>query len=205
MTIVGAVLAAGMSSRMGRPKALLRGTGGETFVGMLAASLIQGGVSEVVVVGRPEDSPLRTEVERLRSAGAAGRTAVAFIENRTAASGQLSSVLAALDAAEARAADALLVVPVDVPLVTSRTVDRLLELLRVTPAPIVRAAYEGRHGHPVIFTRAVFDELRRADPAVGARAVVRAHAGDVVDLEVDEPGVVEDVDTPEDYRRLFGA
>ena len=204
MTIVGAVLAAGMSSRMGRPKALLRGTGGETFVGMLAASLIQGGVSEVLVVGRPEDSPLRTEVERLRSAGA-GRTAVAFIENRNAASGQLSSVLAALDAAEARAADALLVVPVDVPLVTSRTVARLLELLRVTPAPIVRAAYEGRHGHPVIFTRAVFDELRRADPAVGARAVVRAHAGDVVDLEVDEPGVVEDVDTPEDYRRLFGA
>jgi len=53
----------------------------------------------------------------------------------------------------------------------------------------------------VIFKRAVFDALRHAAPAVGAKAVMRAST--VEDVEVDDPGVVEDVDTPDDYARLF--
>ena len=51
----------------------------------------------------------------------------------------------------------------------------------------------------------MFDELRRADPEAGARAVVRAHQGAVLNVDVDDPGVVGDIDTPEDYRRLFGS
>ena len=71
-------------------------------------------------------------------------------------------------------------------------------------APIVRATHHGRHGHPVIFARAVFDELRHADPAAGAKSVLRAHEAAIVNVEVEDPGVVTDVDTPEDYARLFG-
>jgi molybdenum cofactor cytidylyltransferase len=58
----------------------------------------------------------------------------------------------------------------------------------------------GRHGHPVIFKRPVFQALRTADPEVGAKAILRAHAMD--DVEVDDPGVLRDVDTPEDFARL---
>ena len=59
------------------------------------------------------------------------------------------------------------------------------------------------HGHPVLFKREVFAELRAADSAVGAKAVVRANAARVLDVEVDDPGVTIDVDTPADYERFF--
>ncbi len=68
-------------------------------------------------------------------------------------------------------------------------------------APVLRAVHLGRHGHPVVFKRAIFDALRHADPAVGAKAVL--HAAAVEDVEVDDPGVVDDVDTPDDYARLI--
>jgi molybdenum cofactor cytidylyltransferase len=71
-----------------------------------------------------------------------------------------------------------------------------------SPALVIRAVHDGRHGHPVIFRRALFDRLRQADPAVGAKAVVRAV--DVEDVEVHEPGITQDVDTPADYERLRG-
>jgi molybdenum cofactor cytidylyltransferase len=81
----------------------------------------------------------------------------------------------------------------------------VLETFRRTRAPIVRPAVGARHGHPVIFARAVFDDLRTANLALGARAVVRAHAASVADVAVDDPGVCQDIDTPEDYERLIGA
>ena len=62
----------------------------------------------------------------------------------------------------------------------------------------------GRHGHPVIFDRTLFAELRCADPAAGAKPVVRAHEAQAADVIVDDPGAFTDVDTPEDYLRAFG-
>ena len=70
---------------------------------------------------------------------------------------------------------------------------------------IVRAAFGGRHGHPVIFARKYFDELRHADPAAGAKAVVHAHADAVLNIEANDPGVVDDIDGPDDYARLINA
>ena len=69
-------------------------------------------------------------------------------------------------------------------------------------APILRAVHQGQHGHPVIFARAVFPELRTADPAVGARQVLRRDPARVCEVAVDDAGVLRDVDEPDDYRRL---
>jgi molybdenum cofactor cytidylyltransferase len=80
----------------------------------------------------------------------------------------------------------------------------LLHAFNTSSAPVVRAVHRGRHGHPVIFSRKVFGELRRADPATGAKSVVNAHGTDLLNVEVDEETVLMDVDTPEDYARLFG-
>ena len=196
--VPGVILAAGRSSRMGRAKALLESApGGESFVRRLARALCEGGVQHALIVGRPEDRALREAV-------AAMPWPARFVENPGADAGQLSSVLAGLDAADGPGTSGLLVTPVDAPLVTSATVATLLAVFSATGAPIVRAAYRGRHGHPVVFSRAVFDSLRRADPAVGAKAVLRAHALAIVNVDVDDAGVVADVDTPEDYRALFG-
>ena len=196
--VPGVILAAGRSTRMGRAKALLPCTAdGETFVRRLARTLSAGGVQEVLVVGRADAVDLRNEV-------AAMAAPVRFVENAGADAGQLSSVIAGLDAADAPGTRGLLVTPVDAPLITAGTVAALLGVFGSTGAPIVRAVYRGKHGHPVVFSRAVFDDLRRADPEAGAKAVLRAHERAIVNVEVDDPGVVSDVDTREDYRALFG-
>jgi molybdenum cofactor cytidylyltransferase len=195
--VPGLILAAGRSSRMGQPKALLpAGPGGPTFVRQIAAVLVEGGVIDALVVGRPDDRALRAEVESIG-------TPVRFVVNEHADSGQLSSVIAGLNAADRPGVSGVLVTPVDVPLIQPATVQALLAAFASGPAVVVRATYRGRHGHPVIFGRAVFDDLRRADPSVGAKAVVHAHQLGLVDLDVDDPGVLHDIDEPGDYASLF--
>lgn len=196
--ILGIILAAGRSSRMGRSKAMLPcGAGGEPFVRVLARALSAGGAAGVIVVGRPGARELHAEVEAL------GMEAT-FVENAGADAGQLSSLLAGLAVADRPGVRAILMTPVDAPLVGAGTVERLIAGFRSTGAPIVRAVHHGAHGHPVLFSRAVFDELRRADPSVGAKAVLRAYERAVLNVETDDPGVMADIDTPEDYRAVFG-
>ena len=196
--IPGLILASGRSTRMGRSKALLRaGAPGLTFVRRIAGTLLEGGVQDVLVVGRPDDEPLRTEVDRI-----GGR--IRFVENANSALGQLSSVIAGLDAIEHPGVRGVLITPVDFPLVRAETIARIIDAFGRTHARVVRPVYGGRHGHPVLFSRALFDALRHADPESGARTVVHAWAQDVRDVDVDDAGVVEDVDSPEDYARVFG-
>jgi molybdenum cofactor cytidylyltransferase len=181
---------------MGRSKALLPcGDRGDTFVRRLAMVLCEGGVEEALIVGRPEDDELRAEVEGLAVQSR-------YVENPRADEGQLSSVLAGLAAADRPGVRAILVTPVDAPMIAPATVAALLAEFRSSAAPIVRAVHVHRHGHPVIFSREVFEDLRHADPALGARAVLRAHAVRLVDVEVEDPGVLGDVDTPADYDAL---
>jgi len=195
--IPGVILAAGQSSRMGEPKALLRiAPEGPSFVERVAAVLLEGGVIDALVVGRPDDEALRAAVEGLG-------TLVRFIVNEHAEMGQLSSVIAGLNAADRPGVGAVLVTPVDVPLIRPATVSALLAAFASTRAAVVRATHRGRHGHPVIFGRTVFDELRRADPSIGAKAVVQSHQRDLIDVEVNDPGVLHDIDDPEEYARLF--
>jgi molybdenum cofactor cytidylyltransferase len=195
--LIGIVLAAGESKRMGRPKALLPcPPDGHTFVTQAVRTLHTGGIDEVGVVGRPHDSALRTEVSRQ------ARPVVAYLENLTPERGQISSLLVGVSYAEACDADGVMVLPVDIPSVKAATVRSLCDAFDRGAARIVRAVYQGRHGHPVIFGRPVFAELRAADLSVGAREVLRRDPARVFEVAVDDPGVLRDVDVPDDYRRL---
>jgi molybdenum cofactor cytidylyltransferase len=195
--ITGVILAAGRSRRMGRSKALLHAPCGRTFVGRLVDTLSLGGVDAPFVVGRSDDEPLRLIVESLAPRAR-------WIENPDAdTGGQLSSLLAGLRKADRPGIRAVMVVPVDAPMITADTVATLIAVFSATGAPIIRPRYQGRNGHPVVFSRAVFDEVRRADPALGAKAVLHAHHDTIVNVDVDDPGVAGDVDTPEDYEKLM--
>lgn len=185
------VLAAGASSRMGRPKALLE-IRNRTFVRTILDTLRDGGVADAVIVVRPGDDAVLEEV----AAAGFGRA----VTNPRPDEGQLSSLLVGLDAIDAPGVEGVLVTLVDVPLVGAATIRALCARAAASRAPVLRAVYRGRHGHPVIFKRALFEPLRRADPAIGAKAVIRAAL--VEDVEVEDAGVAEDVDTPDDYRRL---
>ena len=196
-TIVsGIVLAAGRSRRMGRPKAVLPiGPGGETFVGRIIRILREGGVDDVVVVVAGEESPVARA--RLREE-LAHRIAV----NPSPDLGQLSSVKAGLHAVDRPGVGGMLVTLVDVPLVSAATVRALLAAHDATRAPVVRPVRGGRHGHPVVFARSVFDELRRA--TVSAKEVVTAHLREAVAIPIAEDGPFRDIDTPADYEAVFG-
>ena len=195
--IPAVILAAGRSSRMGRSKALLPHADGKTtFVAHAVRECRAAGLPVILVVGRDDDAALRAEVVELRAE---------FVSNPDPDRGQLSSLVAGLEVADdTYRADAIVVLPVDVPLITAAGIRSLCAQARAGDALILRSASGGRHGHPVLFAREVFDELRQADPELGARAVVRADPSRVVDVEVGEPGVLVDVDTPDDYRRAFG-
>lgn len=199
--VPGLILAGGRSSRMGRPKALLPVDGRDTFVSRLARTLREAGVADVVVVAAA-DGP----VHAIRAALASVRPEPRLALNPDASRGQLSSLLTGLEALARPGGDALLMTLVDVPLVGVSTVRALLEAYARSRAPIVRPIrpVDAAHGHPVIFDRSLFDELRDADPAAGARPVVRAHAPEIEDVPVEDAGAFLDIDTPADYRRVFG-
>jgi CTP:molybdopterin cytidylyltransferase MocA len=182
---------------MGRPKALLPiGMTGETFLDRITRTLIEGGLDDIVVVVGPHAATIR--------AGARTTPEVRIVDNPDWEQGQLTSLLAGLRAIEAPHVSAVLVTLIDVPLFSASTVRALVAAHRERDAVIVRPVSGGRHGHPVIFDRSLFDELRSADPMQGAKQVVRIHAEDIVEVPVLDEGAFTDVDTPEDYERFIG-
>src|ERR1051325_11016020 len=116
----------------------------------------------------------------------------------------IESLRVALRAVQPLQPSAVLVWPVDLPHVRVATVDRVLEAHRRTKAAIVVPTFGERRGHPVIWGSALFEELlmsRRAQEE-GARAVLRAHQAEITAVPVDDPAVIDAVNTPEDYERL---
>jgi molybdenum cofactor cytidylyltransferase len=197
--IPGAVLAAGRSSRMGRSKALLPfgSSAGVSFLQHILDSMNQGGVADILVVGRPEDQELIGAV--LQS-----RVPARFIANPNHVHGQLTSIVAAVNAVDRPGVRGLLVTPVDMPLIHAETFAALLRAASEHSSAIVRAMCAGRHGHPVIFDRSSFDALRHADPSVGAKSVLQLNRGRVREVKVPDEGVLKDIDSLEDYVSIFG-
>jgi len=192
------VLSAGKSRRMGRTKALLpTDIAGETFITRIVRALRAGGVDDVLVVVGSAGPQI---TQALASLDPPPRTVV----NPRPEEGQLSSLLTGLAAVDRPGVGGLMVTLVDVPLIDAETVRRLRVRHQETGAPFVRPVNNGRHGHPVIFDRAVFDDLRSADRALGAKPVVRAYLDRSVEVPVELEGPFLDVDTPAAYEQVFG-
>ena len=200
--IPAVVLAAGKSSRMGRTKALLPlGSSGETFLHRIIRVLREGGADAVVVVIGGDAAAVRASLPR-------DDVQITAVENPRYEEGQLSSLLVGLAAVEQRYdnVEAAMMTLVDLPLISEATVRAVREAFLANPgAPLVRPRRGGRYGHPVIFNRSIFGELRRADPSKGAKPVVHAHAAEEVNVDVDDEGAFIDIDTPEDYERFIGS
>jgi molybdenum cofactor cytidylyltransferase len=188
--IDGVLLAAGESRRMGFPKPLLR-LDGETFIAHASASMLAAVARLIVVLGAHAD--------RVRPAVPSDER-IAIVENPDWRRGQLSSLKAGLKALAPDAAAAIVHL-VDHPTVRDATFRALADEFRRSGKPIIIARHAGRRGHPVLFDRALFAELLAAPEQEGARFVVNANPARVSYLDVDDPGITLDLDTPADLDR----
>ncbi|HXK06460.1 MAG TPA: nucleotidyltransferase family protein [Verrucomicrobiae bacterium] len=189
MSTAGIILAAGESRRMGFPKALLRYRNA-TFLDTLVA-LFAPRCSPVIVV-------LGAHADRIREGAACPAT---FVVNMDFQRGMITSLQCGLRSVPPDA-EAVLLTLVDHPAVAPATLDALLAetgtLLRVP-------RYTGRRGHPIWFASALIPEFLALPQTGAARDVVRAHAAGTTFLDLDDPGIVADIDDPAAYRELTGA
>lgn len=117
--------------------------------------------------------------------------------------GQLSSIQAAIEGLSRLPTDGLLLFLVDHPLVSAGLVKKLVEIFYETGDSIVLPTYRGKRGHPVIFARRLYSELLAAPENQGARAVVWAHAAEVLEVPTEEEGVVLNLNDPEALRKAL--
>jgi molybdenum cofactor cytidylyltransferase len=190
--IPAVVLAAGKSTRMGRAKATLPLGPSDTFLTRIVRTCQEAEVDDIVVV-------LGHDAETIRESVTTRGLMPRFVINPDYENGQLSSILTGLGAIDRPGVTAMLLMLVDVPLVSAATIRAVLQHYRATHLPIVRPARGAVHGHPVLLDRALFPLLRAADPALGAKPIVRAHTSAAGDLPIVDNGAFVDIDTPDDY------
>ena len=187
------ILSAGASSRMGRPKALLPYREG-TFLEHLIQVTRHARVGLTRVV-------LGAGAEEIRKIAKLDFSMV--VVNPNWEQGQLSSICEGVRSLESVETDGIILCPVDHPLVSARLVSDLIGQFYLNRKSIVAPTFNGRRGHPVIFSSALYGELLAAPTDKGARAVVWAHSADVLEVPTDEEGVVLNINDPDMMRRAI--
>lgn len=198
MRLSAILLAAGESSRMGRPKALLPWFGG-TLVEFQVEQLLAGGAAEVLVILGHEADKITPFLVGLRET----RTVL----NPDYPTGKCSSICAGV-AALSHEADGILILGVDQPR-PAALVRRLRDAHARGDALITIPAYKNRRGHPPIFARQLFPEIAAiTEEKRGLREVIGRHRDRTQTVEADSDIPLLDLNSPEDYQKaldLFAA
>lgn len=193
MRVGAVVLAAGSSSRMGRPKQTLWYRG-ESLLRRAALAALGAGCRPVVVVTGAHAQASRRELDGL---------SVREVLNPVWETGMASSVRAGVEGLVSADADvtAAVLLLCDQPHVNADVIFGLVAAHRATGRPVVASRYGGGFGVPAVFGRALFAELARLEGAAGAKQVIKRYAAEAHFLPF--PGGEVDVDTPEDFSRLI--
>lgn len=188
--IAAVILAGGESQRMGLPKQTLR-VGGVPMLQVVLDTVRRTKVDLVVIVLGAHESEVRKEVDFRNER---------VVVNRAHREGMSASIRAGLS--EVQGAEAALIILGDQPLISPKTIDALIEAYRRSGRSIIVPVFQGRRGNPVLFDRSLFDEVMQVTGDIGAKAVVKAHHEETLEVPVDDHGVVVDIDSPADYDRL---
>lgn len=189
--IYGLILAAGESKRMGQPKLLLP-YGESTVIESVLKAANGSRLNDTLVVCPPQGARILELVERF---------SFQVVINPRPEKGMLSSVVVGLNRIP-QEAEAMVVILGDQPAISSSLIDLLIIGYRVKGSGIIVPVYKQKRGHPVLFDLKYREEISRLNPEIGLRALLRMYPDDVLEIPVNEPAAVLDVDTPEDYLRL---
>lgn len=187
-SVAAILLAAGKSRRMGSCKQLLP-LGENTVIGRCIGALITGGTGEIVVIVSEEGHEVADAVRDYP---------VRIVINPEGEGDMASSVRAGRDALTAEASG-VIVCLCDYPLVSATTITNLIVEHGGSPGSIIIPCHRERRGHPLLFPRSILNEL--ANDLI-LRDLVRRDPERIRCLDVVDPGVLLDMDTPEDYRRI---
>jgi molybdenum cofactor cytidylyltransferase len=189
--IAAVVLAAGGSTRMGKPKLLLPWRG-EPLVRWPVKTALEASLSPVIVV----TGAVAGEIERsLRGLD------VEIVHNPNWDAGQSTSVRCAIEALPAET-EAVIFLLGDQPQVSVSFIEKMIATYRnnTPPIPIFVSAYQGKRGNPVLFDRSYFTELLALEGDAGGRLIFSKHS--LFFIPVDNPDMMFDIDFPEDYNNL---
>jgi molybdenum cofactor cytidylyltransferase len=192
--LAAVILSGGASRRMGSPKALLAYQG-RPFLEHLVDVTKHPKIGVRRIVLGADAAPIAKEVSLAPDE---------VVINKDWEKGQLSSIHVALRSLPA-GTEGILLCLIDHPLISSALIDDLIEAFYKSQKPIVIPLYEGRRGHPLIFSAALYDELLRAPMETGARAVVWAHTNDIAEIPTSEEGCILNLNDPDTMHRAFGA
>ena len=194
---VGAIiLAAGKSTRMGESKQLLR-LGESTVLGQTLENVRGSGVDETVLVLGSSAETIRQQLP------ISAIQDLKVVVNQAYGQGMASSLRAGLAALGPRIAAALIVLA-DQPFIRPTTLDRIIDQYRRSHAQIVIPSYKGFRGNPVLLDRSVFPEVMALEGDIGCRAIFGSHLEGIVKAEVEDVGILLDIDNKDDYARLQG-
>jgi molybdenum cofactor cytidylyltransferase len=191
--LAAVILSGGASRRMGSPKALLSYQGRPFLEHLLDVARHPKIGLRRIVLGA-DAAPIAKEVNL---------SSDEIVTNDQWEKGQLSSIQAALRSLPPQT-DGIILLLIDHPLVSSTLVGELVESFYGSGKPIVLPMYEGRRGHPVIFSSVLYQELMNAPLETGARSVVWAHAGEVQIVQTSEEGCVLNLNDPDTMKRALG-
>ncbi len=187
------ILAAGASTRMGRAKQLLP-LGGATVLAHAIENVRATSVDEIILVLGAAAEAIQQQLPP---------SLIKIVVNPAYRQGMASSLRAGLSTIDARSEAALIVLG-DQPLIQPQTLQQIMDGYHRSRAPIVIPSYQGSRGNPVLLDRSVFSEVMALVGDTGCRAIFPNHLDAILKVEVEDPGILLDIDTQDDYERLNG-
>ena len=191
--IGGMILSAGESSRMGEPKALLK-IGNTLFINHLIEILSNSGITNIVTILGHNPEIIAKHIDKNKCS---------IRINSHYKKGQLSSIITGVDYFEKKNVEGVIICLVDHPLINADIITALVDNFTASGKKIIVPVFKKKRGHPVIFSRVLFQQIRNASPEIGLRQVLWQNEEEICEVEMENENILVGINTPEEYRQYI--